>query len=173
MKTTNNVQKAITKTLAVIFSFVLISITVQAQEFWKSVLSNSSFHQIAMVMVDDASPVTEASTGTTDATFYYEEEADADLNLEDWMVNDSYFGMGLNYETEMESNLELEDWMMNENLFTGVAAWFNIEADETLELEDWMTDTNYFGVRTVEVEIERDAELQLEPWMTSTKTWNI
>lgn len=41
MKTRNNVQKAIIKTMAVIMSLVLVSITVNAQEFWKTVLKNN------------------------------------------------------------------------------------------------------------------------------------
>ncbi|WP_167615445.1 hypothetical protein [Maribellus sediminis] len=172
MKTKNNVQKTITKAFAVIISLVLISITVQAQEFWKSVLKNNSFHQIAMAMVDEASVEMDVAPVTTEATFYYEEEADEALNVEDWMVNENYFGTGLNYETETENSLELEDWMVNENLFTGLTG-FNVETEAALELEDWMTNTNYFGVRTVEVEMEHEAALQLDTWMTSSKTWRI
>ena len=172
MKTKNNVQKTITKAFAVIISLVLISITVQAQEFWKSVLKNNSFHQIAMAMVDEASVEMNVAPATTEATFYYEEEADAALNVEDWMVNENYFLTGLNYETEVENSLELEAWMVNENLFTGLTA-FNVETEAALELEDWMTNQDFFGVRTVETEVEPEAELQLESWMTDTKTWRI
>ena len=62
MKTRNNVRKAANKTLAVIISLVLLSFTVQAQDFWKSVLSNNSFNQIAMAMVDN----TETNAGEAD-----------------------------------------------------------------------------------------------------------
>jgi hypothetical protein len=173
MKTRNNVQKAITKTLAVIISLVLISITVQAQEFWQSVLNNSSFHQIALAMVDGASVETPSTTKNSEVTLNYEEEADAALNVEEWMIDESYFSTVYSFETEVESSLELENWMVNENLFNGYAAWFSVETEEALELEDWMTNQEHFGVRTVEVAIEQEEELQLEAWMTSSETWKI
>jgi hypothetical protein len=171
MKTKNNVQKAITKLLAVSISLVLISITVQAQEFWKSVLINNAFHQIAMT--DESNVVLPPIHSHADLVSFYEEESDKELLLEDWMVNQNYFLGKLTSEIEQESSLELEPRKMNENLFTGVEAWFTTEKEDTLELEYWMIDTDYFGVRTVEVKIEKDAKLQLEEWMINSKIWNI
>ena len=55
MKTKNNVQKAILKSLAVIISSVLISFTVSAQGFWESILENNTFNEIALAMVESNS----------------------------------------------------------------------------------------------------------------------
>ena len=57
MKTTNNVQKAILRSGAVVISFVLISFTVSAQEFWKKLLTNSSFNEIALAMVETSNEI--------------------------------------------------------------------------------------------------------------------
>jgi len=64
MKTKNNVQKTILRSLAVVLSFVLISFTVNAQDFWKKLLENSSFNEIALAMVEktDASSVSDSES---------------------------------------------------------------------------------------------------------------
>jgi len=178
MKTKNNVQKAITKSLAVIISLVLISLTVNAQNFWRTVMENNSFSQIAMVMVDN----TEVSTASGDAystsdthdfSQYAAVETEEALSIEDWMLNENNFLTTLNVETDVEDALEVESWMTNENLFDGTAKYFEVETEDRLEVEDWMTDTNYFGVITVDVKEELDEALQLAPWMTDNKTWKI
>ena len=139
MKTRNNVQKAITKSLAVIISLVLISITVNAQDFWKTVLENNSFSQIAMVMAEptEASPVSADATTTNDADAYAElfvVESEESLDLENWMMNETNFFTSVEIETEVESGLELENWMINESLFDGTAAYFELETEESLEV---------------------------------------
>ena len=143
MKTKNNVQKAITKSLAVIISLVLISITVNAQDFWKTVLENNSFSQIAMAMAEptEASPVSADATTTSDADAYAElfvVEAEESLELENWMTNEANFFTSVAFETAVEGGLELEDWMTNENLFDGNVAYLEVETEASLTLEDWM-----------------------------------
>uniref|UniRef100_UPI00321727C3 hypothetical protein n=1 Tax=uncultured Draconibacterium sp. TaxID=1573823 RepID=UPI00321727C3 len=176
MKTKNNVQKAITKSLAVIISLVLISLTVSAQDFWKTVLENSSLSQLAMAMTSEASPASADANSTTDANAfaeYFAAEAEDALDLEDWMTNDNNFFETLTIETVVENSLELESWMTNESLFNGTAAYFEVETEEALELEDWMQNTEYFGVQTVEIELECEKALEVESWMTNNKVWKI
>lgn len=178
MKTTNNVQKAITKSLAVIISLVLISITVNAQDFWRTVMENNSFSQIAMAMTDnsEASSASVDATTTTDLSAYAAYatvDAEEALEVENWMLAENNFFTTVNVETEVEDALEVENWMTNESLFDGMASYFNVETEEALEVEDWMKDTNFFGVQSVDVEEETEAGLEVEAWMTDAKTWNI
>ena len=93
MKTKNNVQKTVLRTGAVIVSFVLISFTVAAQDFWKTLLTNSSFNQIALAMVETSkkSDVKATETEATGVNYIYENEYDANLSVEDWMKNSTYF----------------------------------------------------------------------------------
>ena len=148
MKTKNNVQKAITKSLAVIISLVLLSITVQAQEFWESVWSNNSINKIAMAMVNDPENYpTKIKSGKTNNAWYFEEET--------------------------EQNLQLEDWMVNDNLFYINTNWFNVETEPALQLEDWMMNQDLFNVKALEISNETESPLLMEDWMTNTKIWKI
>ncbi|QIA09433.1 hypothetical protein [Draconibacterium halophilum] len=178
MKTTNNVQKAITKSLAVIISLVLISITVNAQDFWRTVLENNSFSQIAMAMTDN----TEASSASADASSktdmsayakYAAVEAEEALDVENWMLAENNFFTTVTVATAAESSLELESWMTDESYFNGMASYFNVETEAALEVEDWMQDTDYFGVQSVDVEEETEAALEVEAWMTDAKIWKM
>jgi len=143
MKTKNNVQKTILRSIAVVVSFVLISITVSAQDFWKKLLENSSFNEIALAMVETPSKKTDAETKAETVSYaYLVEESEPALELEDWMNDESYFGgANLRITTETEADLEIEDWMLNEELF---------QVNENVELP-----------------------LELEPWMTSEKVWEM
>ena len=134
MKTKNNVQKTVLRTGAVIVSFVLISFTVAAQDFWKTLLTNSSFNQIALAMVETSkkSDVKATETKAANANYIYENEYDANLYVEDWMKKDAYFKPVVFQEAE--TNLQVEDWMKNEKLFTTI-----IETERPLALENWMT----------------------------------
>ena len=136
MKTKNNVQKTVLRTAAVVASFVLISFTVAAQDFWKTVLTNSSFNQIALAMVE-TSKKTNASATTAKASntsFSYENDYDAKLEVENWMTSNANFKPVILQKIEKENDLKVEDWMMNEMLFE-VAG----ETENPLALEDWMT----------------------------------
>ncbi|WP_320110443.1 hypothetical protein [Draconibacterium orientale] len=178
MKTTNNVQKAITKSLAVIISLVLISITVNAQEFWRTVMENNSFSQIAMAMTDntEASSASADASSTTDMSAYARYaavDAEEALDIENWMLAENNFFTTVNVETEVEEALEVENWMTNESYFDGMASYFKVETEEALQVEEWMTDSNFFGVLSVDVEEETEAAMEVEAWMTDAKTWNI
>jgi len=141
-KTKNNVQKTVTRSAAVIVSFVLISFTVTAQDFWKAVLTNSSFNQIALAMVETSKKtnVPEKTTGANASDYFYESENDAVLVVEDWMTENDYFNPAAFIQAEKENELQVEEWMLNENLFS--------------------------------VEAEKEANLKVENWMINSKVWN-
>lgn len=141
-KTKNNVQKTVSRSLAVVVSFVLISFTVTAQDFWKTVLTNSSFNQIALAMVETSkkSNFPAPAPETIPATTIYENEYDARLVVEDWMTDNDYFKPTAIQHVEKEYALQLEEWMFDESLF-------NV-ADDT------------------------DGQLKVEAWMTSDEVWN-
>ena len=136
MKTKSNVQKTVLRSAAVIVSFVLISFTVAAQGFWKTVLTNSSFNQIALAMVEtsDKSDDGFSESETTGAIYFIEQDFDESLVIEDWMLENKNFNASLALQTENENGLQLEDWMMNESLFSGAE-----NSESPLALESWMT----------------------------------
>lgn len=144
MKTKNNVQKAVLRSAAVIVSFVLISLTVSAQDFWKKLLTNSSFNEIALAMTETSKkPEPNVSAeSTTTANFYMAEENEEALAIEGWMVNENNFTKStFSYEEATESKINVEDWMMDEGVF---------ESHEATE-----------------------PELKVEGWMISDKVWNM
>jgi len=137
MKTKNNVQKTILRSVAVVVSFVLISFTVSAQDFWKKLLTNSSFNEIALAMVE-TSKKPEAkndSEAKTAPAFIFNPEREKTLAIEEWMTNENYFGFSNNFvKSYPENKFNVEEWMLNENLFE-----VNADAEDELKLEDWMT----------------------------------
>ncbi|MDX1283801.1 MAG: hypothetical protein R3182_02250 [Draconibacterium sp.] len=144
MKTRNNVQKAILRSAAVVVSLVLISFTVSAQDFWKRVLENSSFNEIALALAVNSNN-TDAATEPTES------------------LNAMY------YETETESALTLEEWMTDNTVFNVPAAFEYTEAsDDYLEVESWMLNENVFQPQN-----EKDSSLEVETWMVSDKVWKI
>lgn len=142
MKTKNNVQKTVTRSAAVIVSFVLISFTVTAQDFWKAVLTNSSFNQIALAMVETSKKTNapEKSTGANASVYFYESENDAALVVEDWMTENHYFKPAVFIEAEKENDLRVEEWMLNENLFSVEA-----ETEDNLKVENWMINSEVWN----------------------------
>lgn len=143
MKTKNNVQKTGLRFAAVVVSFILLSYTVNAQDFWKRFLENSSFGHIAMVM---------AATETT--------SPDASLNDSDAVVE--------HFEAEAENRLELEGWMLNEFNFIRPALNFEEASDDALRVEPWMLNQELFQTAT-----ETELPLELEDWMVSGTVWEI
>lgn len=135
MKTKNNVQKTVLRSAAVVVSFVLISLTVTAQEFWKTVLTNSSFNQIALAMVETSkkSNVPESTAKFSTETVIHENDYDAKLNVEDWMTDTNSFRAAEIQQVEKEENLQVEDWMLAEYNFAVTS-----ETESPLMLENWM-----------------------------------
>lgn len=136
METKNNVQKTALRTAAVIISFVLISFTVAAQDFWRTVLTNSSFNQIALAMVETTKKpdVPAPASKNTRGSYFYENDYESKLIVEDWMTENKYFNPVMVPQVEVENDLQIEDWMLKESLFSGA------DVEETpLALENWMT----------------------------------
>ena len=151
MKTKNNVQKAITKSLAVIISLVLLSLTVNAQEFWNSVFKNNSFTQIAMAMANENPGPShyEAKHLSSKASF------------------------SVLFVPETEPALVLEGWMKDDLSFTSWMGMLETEAEPALELQNWMMNEDSFGVKTLIIEQEKESALQLEDWMVNSKVWKM
>lgn len=179
MKTTNNVQKTILKSVAVVVSFVLISFTVSAQDFWISLLENSTFNEIALAMVESNSETNEVSTDANAFVALLDIETEDALELEDWMTNETNFSTTFSIEEEIESPLALEDWMTDNTYFPASSLSIEIETEAALEVESWMIDENNFAVkdnfnkvRNFALINESDSELELETWITDDKIWN-
>lgn len=143
MKTKNNVQKTILRSVAVVVSFVLISITVSGQDFWKKLLVNSSLNEIALAMVETpkATETSENRAETFNFSFL-ENENDRTLMMENWMIDESYFGVtGFEFVQESDNELKIEEWMLNDNLFQAEE-----NGENSLELEVWMTSENVWEI---------------------------
>ena len=95
MKTKNNVQKAVLRSAAVIVSFVLISFTVSAQEFWKKLLTHSSFNEIAIALMETENKAELPAETGSESPFRFNlvQEIDKQLTLGEWMTKDFYFGI--------------------------------------------------------------------------------
>ncbi len=119
MKTKNNVQKTVLNTSAVIISLVLLSLTVTAQDFWKMVITNSSFNEIALAMADTR-----------------EKPKSQPVNIETWIEKLS---------PVEEQELAVEDWMKESSNFESGKILIQPETDSKLKVEDWMKDENHFG----------------------------
>jgi hypothetical protein len=142
MKTKNNVQKTVLNTSAVIISLVLISFTVTAQDFWKMVITNSSFNEIALAMADT-----------------HEKPKSQPVNNETWIEK-------LSPVEEQEQELAVEDWMKESSNFEASEILSQPEAESQLKVEDWMIDENHFGTGN-----EIEMPLITEPWMYNERIW--
>jgi len=139
MKTKNNTQETVLKSLAVIASFIVISLTVSAQDLWQSFTENETVREIALATIKRDSESQPASTPAKELT---------DVNSLETLL-----------ETESENTMELEEWMTNENFFkveenptkkkiikTATFVFEEME-DSKLEFEDWMFNPKYWRVR--------------------------
>lgn len=142
MKTKNNVQKTILSTSAVIVTLLLLSYTVTARDFWKMVLENSSFNQIALAMSDSRVKTKETP-----------------VNNETWMER-------MVPVNEQEPEMKVEEWMKESANFEVVNLLPETSVEQPLEIEDWMKDESYF-----EVSDKSEEPLAIEPWMTSENVW--
>ncbi len=152
----SKMKTAFLKGGAIIISFVLISFTVSAQDFWKQLLTESSLSNLAMIMVGNTGKINPVATRaqslhvnfTEDKTFNHkiEHESDKPLNLESWMTKTKYF---------------------EESVYS-----VNEATDATLELEDWMINNKYFLTGS-SIPTEKDSELELEKWMVNSKFWKM
>ena len=113
MKTKNNVQKTILRSFAVLLSFVLISLTVSAQDFWKKLLTNSSFNEIALAMVKTTE--TNKTLATKNLT-----EGETNINrVKDEKMDEGTYSWDsiLNTMDESDNPLKIEAWMISDNMW--------------------------------------------------------
>jgi hypothetical protein len=139
MKTKTDFRKTAIRSGAVVVSFVLVSFTVSAQGFWKKLLTNSSFSEIAIAMIEAPAveSVTEVPVKGNASWTDYDKAFDPELELEGWMTSEDYFHSAV---TETGDDAVRE--MAAETSFT-----LNLqESEKTLELEDWMISPALWGM---------------------------
>lgn len=142
MKTKTNFRKAALRSAAVVVSFVLVSITVSAQEFWKKVLIHSSFNEIAIAMVETSKKESPAHSEMESNWYSFDKAFDPALELEGWMTSENYFlSTAVSLENEMEAPLALESWMLDENVF-----YSHKTQEAPLEVESWMTSADFWSM---------------------------
>lgn len=171
MKTKNNIQKTVLKSVAAATGLAILSLTVHAQGVLKSFLENDGTGHIAMVIENATHNSFAANTYSGSfinaETFaaYLEAENELPLNVEDWMIEVTNFEMWAEIEAETEYPLEIENWMTNENTFNGFAPYLEAETESPLQVEEWMTDDRNFGSFSALLETETESEMVVENWM--------
>lgn len=132
MKTKNNTQKTALKSLAVIAGFIMLSLTLSAQDLWKSIIENETATEIALAIIEKDSKLQPASTQSEELTdlnsleTLFKTESEKTMELEEWMTSEYFFKVEENstkrkisststfvYEVSKDSKLEFEDWMFN------------------------------------------------------------
>lgn len=127
MKTKNKTQKTVLKSLAIITSFLLISLTVSAQEFWHSIIENGTAKEMALAIIDNNKESNLSESSDLISTVVYSEtESENKMELEEWMTNNKVFNVKEKpekrkviktstfvFEETKESKLKFEAWMFN------------------------------------------------------------
>jgi hypothetical protein len=189
MKTTNNAQKTentqvktvVLRGAAVIFSIVLLSWTVTAQDFWKEFLTNNTYGKMAMLMVShpDESAKADALFDAVEAELKANASLSSDmiasetekaLEIESWMTKEDLFISKNDYSAvDAESELNVEDWMMNSSRFGAQLLEEAADAEPSLEIENWMLQKEYFAPASEDT--EKDSGLQIESWMLDAQNF--
>lgn len=90
--------------------------------------------------------------------------------IENWMLNNSYWGNPASAEIiEPERELQIEKWMTNANYWGVNNVSEYTEADNPLKIEKWMTTNLHFGYH--DQYTETDNEQKIETWMNSSTYW--
>lgn len=143
MKTKNNIQKTAIKLSVVIVSFVLISLTVNAQDLHEDFLTNNSFKVLAFAKVENPKAnktiASDKNLSISKYSDFLEESIEENLEVETWMINENLFAVTIDFEVEAENQLELENWMLDDTLFNNTSLLIN-EFEEKLTIENWMLD---------------------------------
>ncbi len=182
MKTKNNVQKAILKSIAVIVSLVLVSFTVNAQDFWKSIFENEAISQIAMAMTAHDSENKNVTKGeaalATTVSAYEAVETEEALKVEDWMLNEANF-TAFSYTEETEAPMVVESWMTNKSLFNNPVMDYSNATEAPMQVENWMVNDSLFKVgnyyyteNVLDCKDLTEPKLVIEKWMVNSKVWN-
>ena len=91
----------------------------------------------------------------TETSLFYQEK-ETDLEIENWMTDDSLWSNNIAettvaiFNVEEESDLDIEEWMTDESLWSNgvtetTAAIFNVEEESDLDIENWMTNDYYWS----------------------------
>jgi hypothetical protein len=133
-----NNRRAVLKITAMLVYFVVISLTVNAQDNWEHHSNSNNFEIFAMLESNHVSGVSVSSYAVGNMAFYLKPATEEALELESWMTDDEYFNaFSFLLETATEDKLELEEWMLSERYFT---IRCEVEYEEELKLENWMMD---------------------------------
>jgi len=184
MKTTNNAQKTengqvktmVLRGVAVIFSLVLISWTVSAQDFWKELLTNNTYGKMAILMIEQTNETKNADAAidaihaelaiqanhSTEALVLVN-ETESNLEIEAWMTDETYFASRTSANAiEAEDALEIEGWMTNDAYFSNSTA-SSVDTEPALDIENWMVQDTFFN--SDKVLADREFEMEIEAWM--------
>ena len=143
MKTKNNVKKTILRSAAVIISFVLVSYTVSAQEFWKKLIENSSFNEIAIAMIVDSNKTKAPANSKKDV-------------------------QSTRVDSEIKYNeLKAMSFLPYESAFSVTVS----ETEQAVENKS-KAELPKFSNSLAEIDQSIEEPLKLESWMTSDETWN-
>ena len=71
------------------------------------------------------------------------------------------------HEMITEPELEIQDWMLEETYLTNSALFYD-EMDQELNVEKWMVNHNKKENNTFGVEVETEKELEIESWMLNS-----
>jgi len=149
MKTINNVQKAATRFSAIFAGLILIGFTSNAQH-----LRKNHPDEILFALAYNHSTVKSVTFDTyRNSSKYFEfnlEPIEEEMELEDWMVNDTYFLRTTCFETATESPMDIENWMIDETIFNKQIKLSNsvveTEPEEGLKLESWMINNKIWKI---------------------------
>lgn len=76
--------------------------------------------------------------------------------------------LSMEFKVEAEADLSVENWMVNLNAWE---ASEEIIFEESIKIESWMLEANEY-YWNAEQDINREEDLQVEDWMTNLAVWN-
>ncbi len=167
-KTENTVKKSTSKWLVVILSIALISSSLDAQNLGYSYSEKMNFAENTYAMYD-ANVSLRSNSGNHSAFLAsVETEQEESLQIENWMLDNTYFRAYDLIIAEEENPMEIERWMTNEMNFGSVSLLLEPAVDEDLEIEKWMTNEHTFSNLHLLAEQESENKLEVENWMLNT-----
>lgn len=192
MKTKNNAQKTIDDQVrkmilrgsAVILCLALITLTLNAQDFWKQFSKTGTYEKMAQLMVEQTSETEKADAvfeaidaeisiklNHSSAAFACETEREEEAQLESWMIDESNFISTNDFNTiETEEALKVEDWMINNFNFENQLVSGTVDFEMPMKIEAWMTTPEYFG--SVKALTIAEPALMVESWMLDNKNFS-
>ena len=166
MKTKNNVQKSVRKSLGIIACLLFIIFSIDAQDI--SILEREIFSAVNSTMLNGSNILKRTMNNNTSVNSipaYLIEENEEELRLEDWMFDESNFYSAnnvaetanvnestemnsFNSEPEIEEELKLEAWMFDERNFDTNPG--NGTTPKNSEINNSLPDTGYKTIKLKE-----------------------